>query len=404
VPIETGAFKEFPRPADLRESTLRANPEFELVLLEQLPAEQQEPLSALRKDPSFYGVVRSRTAPGLSAKAVSHGTAALLKALKEPGRLPEQALRDSAAELAITQLLWDGVLQLAQGANWICGPAACSLATKASLEPQGALGNLSLQAIQDAAALRAGSAMQLYGTLYRYNSLPLTPHWLRRISSRAALEDYLQIGAAGRNRSELDRGWTYAFPVAKKGPWLAWISRASTWRPHTTTYKLYLSPLPVHLRETFPVWLAAITAAGAFHFKVGSEVRGLLRPDKMVAYFTQRAALEQAADRIAKELSGCPAQGVPFTAELNGGALLSWGIDPPLEEALPAWLRQQSWRQWVCNRLGAALAVAKHYESPAMPAWRFALERLRLDGIDVTAWTPLEPDSQLEPATEAVTA
>jgi len=401
VSIGTGALDESSGPIELRESILRANPQFELVLLEQLPAEQREPLSALRNDPSFCGVVRSRTAPGLTVKAASHDTAALLKSLKEPGRLPDTALRGSGAELAITQMVWDGVLQIARGAEWICGPAACSLATtSAPIEQQGALGTLSLQAIQDAAALRANSAMQLYGILYRYNTLPLAPQWVRRIPSRAALEAYLHIGAAGR--SELNSAWTYAFPGAKKGPWLAWISRTAVWRRHTRTYKLYLSPLPVHLREAFRVWLTAITAAGAFHFKLGSDVRGLLRPDKMVAYFTDRAALQKAADLIAKELSGCPAQGVPFTAELDCGALMSWGVDPPLEEAVPAWLRQQSWRQWVCNRLGSALAVAKQYESTAIPCWRFALERLRLDGVDVENWVPVCNDSRLEPATEVL--
>jgi len=390
--------------ADLRGSALRANPEFELVLLEQLPPEQQESLSALRKDPSFYGVMRSRAAPGLSTKAVSRDTAALLEALKKPGRLPDHALGDPGAELAITQLVWDGILQVARGTEWICGPAACSLAANSPIEQRGALADLSLQAIQDAAALRAGVVMRLSGVLYRYNTLPLAPQWLRRIPSRAALEEFLQIGTAGRNRSELDRAWTDALPAGKRGPWLAWISRHISWRPQTSTYKLYLSPVPVHLREAFRVWLTAITAAGAFHLKIGSDVRGLLRPDKMVAYFADRGALEEAAGLIAKELSGCRAQGVPFTSELNCGALMSWGADPPLEEAVPAWLRQQSWRQWVCNRLGAALAVAKHYESDAVPAWRFALERLRLDGVDVNTWAPMSADRQPSQAAAEVAA
>jgi hypothetical protein len=391
--------KESCLPADLRECMVRTNPEYEIVLLEQLPAEQQEPLSALRNDPGFYGFVRTRAASGLSTKSVSRDTAALLNALKKPGRLPEDAIRDSGEELAIIQLVWDGVLQVAHGADWVCGPDACGLAVKAPIEQEGALADLSLLAVQDAAALRTGVAMQLCGVLYRYNTLPIAPQWLRRIPGRAALEEFLQIGAAGRNRGELDRSWVYAFPVEKKGPWLAWISRRISWQPHASTYKLYLSPLPGHLREAFRVWLNAISTAGAFHFKIGSDVRGLLRPDKMVAYFTDRDALEQAAALIAKELSGCPAQGVPFTAELNCGALMSWGADPPLEEAVPAWLRHQSWRQWVCNRLGAALAVAKHHESNAMPAWRFALERLRLDGVDVNTWAPMPAAGQpLQPA------
>lgn len=383
------------------ESTWRVNPEYELVRLEQLSAEHQQPLSALRQDPSFHGVLRSRSATGLSTKAVSRDTAALLDALTQPGRLPQNALSDSGAELAITQLLWDGILQIARGAEWICGPAVCSPAASLSTQPHGALADLSLQALQHAAALGAGNALELSAHLYRYNTVPLTPQWLRRIPDHNVVQEYLQIQAGGRNRRELDREWTHVPLTAEQSAWLGWTSRTISISAKTTTYKLYLSPLACRLREAFRVWLGAVTAAGAFHFKLGSNVRGLLRPDKMVAYFGDRSALEEAAELIAQELSGCPAQGVPFTAELNCGALMSWGSDPPTEEAVPPWLRRQSWRQWVCNRLGAALAVAKHYESDAMLSWRFALERLRLDGVDVGNWAPESTDWQLEPLAEA---
>ncbi len=280
-------------------------------------------------------------------------------------------------------------------------PPLAALRRAYSTQPRGALADLSLQALRHAAALGAGNALELSGHLYRYNTLPLTPQWLRRIPDHNVVEEYLQIQAGGCNRRELDREWTRVPLAAEQSAWLAWTSRTISIPAKTTTYKLYLSPLACRLREAFRVWLTAITAAGAFHFKMGSKVRGLLRPDKMVAYFGDRDALEEAARLIAKELSGCPAQGVPFTAELNCGALMSWGSDPPLEEAMPPWLRRQSWRQWVCNRLGAALAVAKHYESEAMPSWQFALERLRLDGVDVGNWAPVSTDWQVEPLAEA---
>ena len=385
---------------DLRESTLRANPDFEIVLLEQLPAGQQDSLSALRADPSFYGVVRSRTASGLSTKSVTHDTAALLAALKEPGRLPDDAVGDSSAELAVTQLIWDGVLQLKQGEKWICGPDACRFIASDSVKERDALADLSLQALQHAAALQTGATAELSGILYRYNTIPLTPQWLRRIPDQNTLREYLQIQPGGRNRRDLDVAWTQVSTADKHAAWLIWVSRTVAVDPHRVAYKLYLSPLPAQLRDAFRVWLPAITAAGAFHFKLGSNVRGLLRPDKMVAYFNDRAALDEAGKRISRDLAGCPAQGVPFTAEFGCDGLLSWGIDPPAEIAVPAWLRQQSWRQWICNRLGAALAVAKHYQSQAVPAWRFALERLRLDGIDVTSWAAAHAARQMEPTAE----
>ena len=396
----TGARSRTPLLLPLGDSTLRFNPDYELVQLDRLPAEQRESLDALQQDPSFYGIVRSRFATGLSPKSVSRDTAHLLIALQEPRQLPDRVTADADAMLAVTQLVCDGILQVAGEPGWLCGPAACRFDATTSEEPPGILADLSLRALKHAAALRTGDTTELSGHLYRYNLLPLTPEWLRRFSDNTAVQEYLQIQAGGRVRWELDRFWTRVSPVAEQGAWMAWSSRTIAMPPDAATCKLYLSPLPSRLRDAFRIWLAAITAAGAFHFKIGNDVRGLLRPDKMVAYFGDRAALEEAARRIARELTDCPAQGVPFTSELDYGALLSWGADPPSEEAVPVWLRRQSWRQWICNRLGAALAVAKHHPSDSMPAWRFALARLQLEGPDLTNWVARSQDGQSETVAE----
>jgi hypothetical protein len=347
--------------------------------------------------------VRSRFATGLSPKSVSRDTAELLIATKEPRQLPDRVVADADAMLVVTQLVCDGILQIACESQWLCGPAACRFDTTAPEEQPGILADLSLRALRHAAALRTGDTTELSGHLYRYNLLPLTPEWLRRFPDNTAVQEYLQIQAGGRVRWELDRFWTRVSPAAEQGAWMAWSSRTIAMPSDTITYKLYLSPLPSHLRDAFRVWLAAITAAGAFHFKIGNDVRGLLRPDKMVAYFGDRAALDDAAQRIASKLSGCPAQGVPFTSELDCGALMSCGSDPPSEEAVPVWLRRQSWRQWICNRLGAALAVAKHHPCDSMPAWRFALTRLRLEGVDLTNWVARSPDGQSKTVAEVTT-
>jgi hypothetical protein len=374
----------------LGDSIFRANPDYELLLLDQLPAEEQKLLCPLRGDANFFGLIRHSTATGLTTKGVSGEAAELFKLLQKPGRLPVALLGESESELIVSRLVYDGILQVAQGSEWICGPAACEVETLPLPEDSGRiLAGLSLQAIRHAASLASADSKDLSSRLYLYNTLPLTPQWLRRIPGGTALEEYLQIQLGGGCRSELDRDWARASPEAEQGVWLAWSSRSSPWqRTGVVGYKLYLSALPLHLRVAFRAWLPAITAAGAYHFKIGSNARGLLRPDKIVAYFSDRAALEEAAYYITKELSGCPSQGVPFTAELNAGALLSWASDPPMEENVPTWLRRQSWRQWICFRLGSALAIAKREQSAAIPAWRFALERLRLEGVDVTTWAP----------------
>jgi hypothetical protein len=367
--------------------TYRANPGFRILKLEELSAEAQELLGPLRKDPSFYGLICSQTGDGEPSLAVCSQTAKLIDTLATPGLLPRDILDDPEALLAVNRLVFDGILQVARGAEWLCGPAVCP--TDSALKrARGLLARLSLEAIQHAASLEAADAMELATCLYRYNTMPVTPQWLRRLPDTAAgVEEYLQIAKGGCQRKVLDQNWICVTTPAKETPWLMWSSRRTVPGSGASGYKLYLSPHPSHLRDAFQVWLPAITDAGAYHFKVGGNVRGLLRPDKIVAYFAEHNSLMEASRLIANGLLGCPAQGVPFASDLNCGALVSWGSDPPFDETVPVWMQRQSWRQWICRRLGSALARAKRQNSE-IPAWRFALERLRLDGIDVEFWTP----------------
>jgi hypothetical protein len=112
---------------------------------------------------------------------------------------------------------------------------------------------------------------------------------------------------------------------------------------------------------------------------------GLLRPDKIVAYFPDFERLAKAAEAVSARLGGVPAQGVPFTSEIGGDGLLSWGMDPPASE-LAAWGGRESWRLWLTHRLARALLAARSAEG--LEPWRFALERVRLEGIDTASWTP----------------
>jgi hypothetical protein len=89
-----------------------------------------------------------------------------------------------------------------------------------------------------------------------------------------------------------------------------------------------------------------------------------------------------------------PAQGVPFTSEIAGDGLLSWGMDPPSSEWTALAKGAESWRLWLTHRLARALlsargaAVADTGETAEIEPWRFALERVRLEGIDTDSWTP----------------
>jgi hypothetical protein len=364
-----------------------ANPEYSILRLDELPAEQQELFSPLRNDPCFYGLICSRTGNGLHPIAISSDTARLIEGLATPAPLPREILADPETFNAVKRLLFDGVLQIARGAERISGPALCP-DRPVPKQPPGPLARLSFEAIEHAASLETTNGSELAVCLYRYNTLPVTPQWLHRLpGGAAAVEEYLQIAPGASQHKNLEQNWIRATPPPDHTSWLMWSSRRNAPRLGAAGYKLYLSPHPSYLRDAFHLWLLAITEGGAYHFKVGGNVRGLLRPDKMVAYFSEHTSLLKAAKRMKNDLRGCPAHGVPFTAELDCGGLASWGSDPPFDETVPVCMQRQSWRQWICNRLGWALARAKRQPSCIAP-WRFALERLRLDGVDVESWTP----------------
>ncbi|MES1243810.1 MAG: hypothetical protein ABUT39_19550 [Acidobacteriota bacterium] len=368
----------------------RANPAFELILYDRLPPEERKALAELRRDPDFYGVLRPRDgAAALGVKSVDRETALLFLTLREPGSLPSymEALLGEGALGTVSRLVADGILEVEHGGGFVFGAAALPLFSGGG-EPgeAGAAGSrlagIALAALRYGQDLDLDDALALSYRLYGYNRRPLTPAWKRRLGDGDAVLAWLGLGPGGRWRQELERGWE------SRGPndwWLSWHSRSSVnnLTGSGATWKLYVSPAPEALPESFGAILEALAAARAPQFKVGADAWGILRADKIVAYFPSFEGLAAAADALASRLSGMPAQGVPFTSEIGGDGLLSWGVDPPREEST---LGGESWRLWLTHRLARALISAKSMQS-AEP-WRFALERVRLEGVDTDTWTP----------------
>src|SRR5262249_29420130 len=137
--------------------------------------------------------------------------------------------------------------------------------------------------------------------------------------------------------------------------WLACTSRRGGEAGQgKVTHKLYVSPQVQAMPEAFAVVLDVLSTRSA-HFKIGSDAAGLLRPDKMVAYFGDQDSLLEVASELTKQLSGVAPHGVPFSAEITTNGLLSWGMDPPQTEHVLTWQEPESWRQWVVRRLAAAM-------------------------------------------------
>jgi hypothetical protein len=400
-PISTLAGEE-----NLLTAVLRASPLYDLVLYDRLPAAEQAALAELARDSGFYGVLRARDASAPAArsqrslKSVDRDTALLFLTLREPGPLPSyvRAQLGEAAARTVARLVADGVLEIASGGGFLSGAAALARLRGGDERgpAQGRIAALSAAALRYGQALKLGDPELLAWRLYSYNRQPLTPRWSRLLPTPEATERHLGIDAGGPNRKLLDRSWE---PVAMAG-WLSWFARprageAPAGRAGGPTWKLYLSPRPEDVAGGFSAVLEAMTAARAMQLKVGAEASGLLRPDKIVAYFPSYERLAAAAEAVLARLDGAPAQGVPFTAEIGGGGLLSWGVDPPDDVRSVLGGSRESWRVWVAHRLAWALLSARGRSDqapdkaePPLEPWRFALERVRLEGIDTETWTP----------------
>lgn len=372
----------------LHEMRFRSSPFVDLKQLADLAPEQREPFRELESDSDFYGLLVPRPPLTMNIKSVARQTAELFRALSIPSRLDGSLLGDDEYRNDVVDLVLDGILEVESGDAFLSGadalPVVCPVVSETSTG--NAVARLSREALLHAQDLETGEPHVLTNALYLYNRIPMSPFWKARFPNRDAVIAHLGVDR-GPLRVLLERDWI-ANPASSG--WLSWSSRDTKPRdPNGVTHKLYVSPRPEHIRDAFEIVVRVLSAFPGAQFKIGQDAAGLLRPDKLVTYFINREQLDEAAVDLRRELSGCEAQGVPFTAGIDESGLLSWGVDPPDSDRALSWLGRESWRLWVVQRLAAALSLAKSARSAdALEPWRFAIERVRRQGVDVETWTP----------------
>jgi len=330
--------------------------------------------------------------------AASREVALLLLTLQEPGSLPSYVVgaNDPEIDRTISQLLLDGVLEMEVAGEFVSGAAALRGVTTASDE-QGRIAKISREAVIYASALDTESALDIEARLYMYNQTPLTPAWSREIPNRRAVRSFLGVDH-GPTAALIKEHWRESDGDADA--WIQWIAtepRGADATGRSASYKVYVSPVVGALPDAFATTVRVLADAGVAAFKVGATPRDVARPDKLVAYFRTRERALECARLLADELAGTKAQGVPFSAAVGDAGVVSWGMDPADQLGRPP---ETSWRRWICRRLAHYIAAAGAAPSADVPPWQFALERLRLDGVDTTRW---EPDAeQLNRATWSV--
>jgi hypothetical protein len=289
--------------------------------------------------------------------------------------------------LDIVRLVLDHVLEIDAGDGFISGPAAWRrLFGQAPVTVGKDISSrLSLAAIRHASSLDVADVSHLTSRLYWFNAEPASAKWRRRLPSRSAIERYLDTEVMARD-PVLAAAWER---LGVRDGFIHWRARRRRSRAalRRVRCKLYVTPrigsMPGILERTAEI----IAENGAIGFKIGADLRGLLRPDKMVIYHSDLSRLSPLARQLASVLAPVRVCGVPFSAALAGDGLVSWGIDP---ETDGAGLRSDaSWRYWICRAIAAALLAARAAEDPGMEPWEFAMRRISLEGVDTETWRPL---------------
>ena len=376
----------------LRASTFRTSALFELVRSAHLPPRYRQGLRKWLQDPDAHSLLIPRRGLPMSARPVDQCVARLLTSLRQPQPLPIGVRREFRRfHQAIVRLVLDGVLEIEHEGEFVTAASASFLLPDGGVSrtaPPSLSAGLSIAALRYAQALEIRDTAQLSARLYLYNRRPLTPAWARRFPSPAEIARHLGIVPRAAVGRDLHRHWRSVLAYGPQGGWFVW-QRPDLRRARADAgldYKLYISPDPSAMRETFATTVAVLSTAPASCFKTAADAAGLLRPDRLVAYFPSHAMLQHVAQRLRRELDGTPAQGVPFSAGIGADGLLSWGIDPP--QMVHQERRRESWRSWLTNQLSGYLLIAKVATQPLIEPWRFAMGRLQLDGVDPTSWTP----------------
>ncbi len=365
------------------ERDVRANAAYELLPRGALPVAYRRALVDAGVDLETVFALLVAPGCGLADKVVDASGAELFQSLRRPGRLPA----DAAGRLA--ELVLDGVLEVDGDDGFVSGPLAYEALVQpvAFQAPLDRLCRLSHAALDYAERLRL-PVDRTTGRLYFYNRVPLSARWTRAFPRASAVLD-LMSGPA------LARDWTGGIKGEERTTdWLSFTRRGDALQGHPgeLPYKLYVSPAVEAVADVLAVLADTLTAAGARRFKVGPDAPGLLRADKIVVYMTDAEELDRIARALETALNGVQPHGVPFTAELAGDGLLSWGGDP-LPGDGPVGGSVESWRVSVSRRLAEYLATAQAAPLRRVSPAQFALARLSVDGVDVRTFAPTGLDA-----------
>ena len=139
--------------------------------------------------------------------------------------------------------------------------------------------------------------------------------------------------------------------------WHSWTATDAD--PATLVHKIYVSPAVRDIATTLGVILTHAPLLGVPAWKVGADLAGLHRPDKIVLYLASAERADRVAAALALTLGGAAAQGVPFTGQVGVTGIVSRGRD----------VAGTSWRADVCRQVAESLLASRAWlgRRPAPP-------------------------------------
>jgi hypothetical protein len=373
-------------------SEFRVAPAYQLIEWMQLSGPEQQALASLPAGEKPYGILRPLKSE-YPAKIAYQEVASLYLHCSGNSHLPSyfHSLSDDELYENIQLLLYESILEIKSGEEFLSGIAAADLFVKPSTDTTllSHLSALSHFAIAYALNLRNIEMDELTGKLYAFNTCPALPDRFSELAADGAVRKLLEVDAQTDHAMLLKKDWwTSIDDDEKQTAWLYWQRKNLREFKFSDypNYKLYLSPSIQHFKETFVKCIPVLNSSAAIAFKTGKDLSNLLRPDKFVVYFKSLEDLQSAVAMLVPVLSGIPAHGVPFTEQLDDAGLLSWGIDPPQHPG-----ESVSWRSWITQQVARFISQSQSSPLNVKQKIKFVEQRLAMEGISAVTWKPVIP-------------
>jgi len=369
----------------------RSGAAYRLVEWCDLEQHEKELLSGLYDESEVYGIFRPVVSRAdLTIKVAYREIALIYLHLTHPRGLPHYLFM-SSQEKAVIQLVLDGVLEIESEGGFLSGAASVPALLGDTLAPISGVPNylsrLSTRAINYGLRLRNQDPRSLANRLYTFNTVPWDARKKMAFLSEQSVREFLFSAATTSTKRLLLELWTEE-PLTEQSYWISWSKKKANHEPAADkpTYKIYVSPVMRDLPVVFEQVARILSGEETISMKAGLRIEGLLRPDKMVAYFANWESLASAATRLSKALNGYSAQGVIFTAQLGESGLLSWGVDPPVTQLVNA-VEAGSWRYSVADQTALAILQAQTEKVSDGEALDFIRAKLLAAGVDTETWT-----------------